>query len=159
MGRGRRRSLAQPSGLSLGGAGLAFADSESNAVRLAGVGVGGRVETAIGEGLFEFGDADGGQGVARLQHPLDVAWLGEELYVADTFNHKVKQVFPRTQQVRTVCGGLGEADGSLGEARFNEPGGICAGPGRSLVVADTNNHAVRVVDLAGGRVRTVELRP
>ena len=151
--------LAQPSGLSLGGEGLAFADSESNSVRLAGFGAGGRVETAIGEGLFEFGDADGGQGVARLQHPLDVAWLGEELYVADTFNHKLKQVFPRTQQVKTVCGGLGEADGSLGEARFNEPGGIRAGPGRSLIVADTNNHAVRMVDLAGGRVRTVELAP
>ncbi|MXY79294.1 MAG: alkyl hydroperoxide reductase [Chloroflexi bacterium] len=155
--------LAQPSGLSVGPGGVAFADSESNAVRLAHPGEGGRVETLIGSGLFDFGDADGAQGVARLQHPLDVAWLpaadGEaELYVADTFNHKIKQVYPRTQQVRTVCGGLGDADGGLAAARFNEPGGLCAGPGRTLIVADTNNHRVRVVDLAAGLVRSVELR-
>ena len=155
--------LAQPSGLSVGPAGVAFADSESNAVRLAHPGDGGRVETLIGSGLFDFGDADGGEGVARLQHPLDVAWLasgdGEaELYVADTFNHKIKQVYPRTRQVRTVCGGLGDAGGSLSAARFNEPGGLCAGPGRSLIVADTNNHRVRVVDLAAGLVRSVDLR-
>ena len=149
--------LAQPSGLSIGGGGVAFADSESNAVRLAGFGEGGRVQTLIGSGLFDFGDADGGEGVARLQHPLDVSWVGEELYVVDTFNHKLKQVFPLTRQVKTLCGALGEADGSLGEAGFNEPGGICAGPGRSLIVADTNNHAVRVVDLTSGTVRTVTL--
>ncbi len=156
--------LAQPSGLSVGSAGVAFADSESNAVRLAQPGDGGRVDTLIGSGLFDFGDADGGEGVARLQHPLDVAWLasgdGEaELYVADTFNHKIKQVYPHTRQVRTVCGGLGDADGSLSDARFNEPGGLCAGPDRSLIVADTNNHRVRVVDLAAGQVRSVDLRP
>ena len=155
--------LAQPSGLSVGRGGVAFADSESNAVRLAHPGEGGRVETLIGSGLFDFGDADGAQGVARLQHPLDVAWLpaadGEpELFVADTFNHKIKQVYPRTQQVRTVCGGLGDAGGGLAAARFNEPAGLCAGPGRTLIVADTNNHRVRVVDLAAGLVRSVDLR-
>ena len=158
----REAELAQPSGLSIGRAGLAFADSESNAVRVAGLGDDGGVETLVGSGLFDFGDADGGEGVARLQHPLDVTWLsqtglGEDLYVADTFNHKIKQVFPLTKQVLTVCGGLGDAVGTLGQARFNEPGGICAGPGRSLIVADTNNHAIRVVDLASGLVRTVEL--
>jgi hypothetical protein len=150
--------LAQPSGLSIGAAGMAFADSESNAVRLAGLDAPGRVETLIGSGLFDFGDADGGERVARLQHPLDVAWLGDELYVADTFNHKIKQVFPLTRNVKTVCGGLGEAEGSLAAARFNEPGGLCAGPERSLIVADTNNHRICLVDLAAGTVRTVELR-
>jgi len=149
--------LAQPSGVSAGPDGVAFADSESNAVRVARFGKKGRVETLIGSGLFDFGDADGGEKVARLQHPLDVAWLGDELYVVDSFNHKIKQVFPLTQQVKTVCGGLGEADGGLESARFNEPGGICAGPDWSLIVADTNNNAVRVVDLGSGRVRTVEL--
>lgn len=162
-GPGPEAELAQPSGLSVGADGVAFADSESNAVRVAALGDGGRVETLIGSGLFDFGDEDGGEGIARFQHPLDVAWLsdgsgGQELYVADSFNHKIKQVFPRTKQVRTICGGLGESDGSLAEARFNEPGGLCAGPERSLIVADTNNHAIRVVDLAAGSVRTGELQ-
>jgi hypothetical protein len=59
--------------------------------------------------------------------------------------------------VTTLCGGQGHADGPLAEARFDEPGGLCAGPGRSLIVADTNNHAVRVVDLEAGRVRTLPI--
>lgn len=157
--------LAQPSGLSIGPGGIAFADSESNAVRIAAMEEGGAVRTLAGSGLFDFGDKDGGAGVVRLQHPLDVAWLpgpdggAPELYLADTFNHKIKQVFPQTRQVRTICGGLGDADGGLAAARFNEPGGVCAGPGRSLIVTDTNNHRVRVVDLAAGSVRTLDITP
>lgn len=50
-------------------------------------------------------------------------------------------------------------DGGAGEARFWEPGGIAVGPGGTHArVADTNNHALRVIDLATPQVRTVELR-
>jgi hypothetical protein len=44
------------------------------------------------------------------------------------------------------------------EARFNEPGGVWAAGGK-LYVADTNNHAIRVMELATPhRVTTLELR-
>ena len=150
--------LAQPSGLAVGPDGLTFADSESSAVREASFGPNGRVSTAIGRGLFEFGDLDGSKATAQLQHPLDVAWVGEELFVADTFNHKIKRVFNGLQQVQTLCGGLGDSDGSYSEARFNEPAGLCAGPGRSLIVADTNNHRIRLIDLDDESVRTIPIR-
>lgn len=149
--------LAQPSGLAVGPNGLTFADSESSGVREVSFEREGLVSTFIGRGLFEFGDQDGDHDVAKLQHPLDVAWVGDELYVADTFNHKIKRVYPGMKQVKTVVGGLGDADGDLTVARFNEPGGLCAGPGRSLIVADTNNHRIRVVDLEAGEVRTAPL--
>jgi hypothetical protein len=42
-------------------------------------------------------------------------------------------------------------------ARFYEPGGLSAA-GRHVYVADTNNHAVRVVDLASGDVQTLGIR-
>ena len=153
-----RAELAQPSGLALGTDTLTFADSESSAVRSAGLGPGGRVDTILGTGLFDFGDRDGDADGARLQHPLDVAWLDDELYVADSFNHKIKRVFPFTRAVDTLCGSEGYAGGTLAEARFREPGGLCRGPGRSLIVADTSNHAIRQIDLAGGVVRTISLQ-
>lgn len=42
------------------------------------------------------------------------------------------------------------------EARFYELGGISVADGRAYV-ADTNNHAIRVVDLVTGEVSTLEL--
>ena len=153
-----RAELAQPSGLAAGLNGLAFADSESSGAREVSWGADGRVETFIGKGLFHFGDEDGGRSQAKLQHPLDVAWLGDELYVADTFNHKIKQVYPRLQNVSTLLGGHGDALGSFAETRLDEPGGLCAGPGRSLIAADTNNHRIVLLDLAAGRSREIALR-
>ncbi|PZC41655.1 MAG: hypothetical protein DK306_002511, partial [Chloroflexi bacterium] len=47
--------LAQPSGLSVGAGGIAFADSESNAVRVSDFGEGGAARTLEGRGLFDFG--------------------------------------------------------------------------------------------------------
>ena len=61
------------------------------------------------------------------------------------------------KQVRTLTGGLGMVDGPLSDARFNEPGGLCTGPGRSLIVADTNNHRIRLLDLDQQEVRTIPI--
>ena len=150
--------LAQPSGLAVGPNGLSFADSESSGAREVSWDPDGRVETFIGKGLFHFGDEDGGREQAKLQHPLDVAWLGDELYVADTFNHKIKQVYPRMQSVQTLLGGHGDALGAFSETQLDEPGGLCTGPDRSLIVADTNNHRIVRLDMAGGRSREIVLR-
>ena len=156
----QQAELAQPSGLAVSESGLAFADSESSGARQVTWDPDGRVETFIGKigSLFHFGDEDGGRERAKLQHPLDLAWLGDELYVADTFNHKIKQVYAHMQSVQTLLGGHGDALGAFSETRLNEPGGICAGPDRSLIVADTNNHRIVQVDLAAGRSREIELR-
>lgn len=57
------------------------------------------------------------------------------------------------------AGAPGMVDGGFEEALFSEPGGLCVGPeGMLLVVADTNNHAVRVLDLEKGVVTRVSLR-
>lgn len=154
--------LAQVSGLAVGPSGLAFADSESSGVREISWDPDGRAATFIGKtgegGLFHFGDADGGRAVARLQHPLDVARVGDELYVADTFNHKIKQVFPLTENVNTLVGGHGHAAGSFADLRLDEPGGLTHGPDRSLLVADTNNHRILHLDLDTRQAREIALK-
>jgi DNA-binding beta-propeller fold protein YncE len=156
----REATFAQPSGLSADAGVLYVADSESSAIRRVDPGA-DRVRRLVGRGLFEFGDVDGEAGQARLQHPLGVAATIEAgaplVYVADTYNDKLKRLDPVARRVTSWAGGeAGHADGDLATARFWEPSGLSlAGP--RLYVADTNNHAVRLVDLAAGTVRTLEL--
>lgn len=161
-----RAAFAQPSGLAVAAhepwSCLFVADSESSSVRTLAL-KDGAVKALVGGerdpmNLFAFGDVDGKGVDAKLQHPLGVAWTPEQslLYVADSYNHKIKVVDPKTKECSTLAG-TGEAGNTLGpdfnQSRFNEPGGICAsGGGRLLYVADTNNHQIKVLDLASNTV-------
>ncbi len=144
--------LAQPSGLALGTDGkLYFADSEASSIRSVDLRAPGHPVATVagsGESLFEFGAEDGTGKAARFQHPLGVAWLDGALYVADTYNHRVRRVNPASGKTTTIAGGeAGYRNGA--DAAFSELGGISASGGR-LYLADTNNHAVRTVDAATG---------
>ncbi len=141
--------FAQPSGLTSDGEFLYVADSEVSAVRKVPLTGRGRVETLVGEGLFEFGDRDGVGPQVRLQHALGVEYHSGKLYVADTYNNKLKVLDPKTRQCETFLGG-GK------EPLFNEPAGLSYADGK-LYVADTNAHRVRVVDLATKAVSTLVL--
>ena len=142
---------------------LYVADSETSAIRAIHLD-GGQVETLVGTGLFDFGDTDASAERVRLQHPLAVClWSaapgGPALLVADTYNHKIKRLDPRTREARTLLGvpGTGAHTDGVGTAtRFSEPGGLALARGK-LFVADTNNHALRVVDLATLDTTTIPL--
>jgi sugar lactone lactonase YvrE len=165
-------SFAQPSGLATDGEWLFVADSEGSSIRAvpfaakpggpAAAAPARRVRTVVGTSrlprgrLFTFGDVDGPAETARLQHPLGVAWLDGGLFVADTYNNQVKAVDPASGAVRTVAGSGRRGKGD-DPAEFDEPAGIAAGAGL-LWIADTNNHAIRVVDPATGTTRTLVIR-
>ncbi len=78
---------------------------------------------------------------------------------ADTYNHKIKTLDPRTAECRTLLGAgePGHADGAARAARFSEPSGVSIAAGR-IFIADTNNHAIRVASLPTGDVTTLVLR-
>ncbi len=155
-GPGMVAALAQPSGLSPADDRLYFADSESSAIRAVALSPGPKVSTLIGTGLFDFGDRDGVGDEARLQHAQGLAWSDGLLYVADTYNNKIKAVDPGRRRAQTFLG-TGEPglrDGT--EPLFYEPGGVAVGGGR-LYIADTNNHAIRIVDLATKQTLTLEI--
>ena len=164
-------TLAQPSGITVGkdrgdSAILYFADSETSSIRSAGIDPAtGRVATLVGIDLFAFGDRDGVEHHVRLQHPIGIEWHQGELFIADTYNHKIKKVLPLTRSVQTVLGSgaAGRHDGAGKLAAFSEPSGLSFAvfdDDRSplLYIADTNNHAIRVADLTADAVRTLELR-
>lgn len=156
--------LAQPSGLFFAGAGkLYFADSESSTIRLADF-ENDRVTVVAGttaNNLFDFGDVDGELGENRLQHALGVQGVpGGDLYIADTYNSRIKVIPAGETAVRTVFGlggSGGYADGDAAAAQFDEPGGLSYANGL-LYVADTNNHVIRTIDLDSGLVDTLEFR-
>lgn len=149
-------AFAQPSGLATDGKSLFVADSEVSAVRAIDLKDPAHpVRSIVGEGLFEFGDKDGEGTEVRLQHCLGLSYDEGRLYLADTYNNKVKVVDPESRGVQSLYG-----DGKPGEsddpARFYQPGGLSAS-GDRLYVADTNNQAVRVIDLKTKMVGTVDL--
>jgi len=147
--------FAQPSGMATVGHTLYVADSESNIIRAIDT-AGGHVKTVVGGDLFEFGDVDGTGDDVRLQHPLGLLAYGDKLLIADTYNHKIKELDPKHQRVTTFAGTgkPGQADGSA--PSFYEPGGLAIANGK-LYVADTNNHAIRVVDLKTKHASTLRI--
>src|SRR5882672_8677767 len=146
-------ALAQPSGLALAGNYLYFADSEVSAVRRVDLAE-EKVETLIGRGLFDFGDRDGDFDAARLQHPLGVAAWRNRILVADTYNHKVKEIDVAGRTIKTLAGDGRPGTEREGRLALFEPGGLHAADDL-LYIADTNNHRVVRLNLVDGSWREV----
>ncbi len=147
-----RAALAQPSGIDNDGERIFFADSEVSAVRMV---ADDQVSTLVGAGLFEFDDIDGPLDQARLQHPIGVMHHMGNLYVADTYNHKVKIIELESGKVSTLAGTgrSGEDDGPSLEATLSEPNDVALLNG-NLYIVDTNNHTIRLLEPASDRLYT-----
>lgn len=151
--------FAQPNGLSLDGERYLYvADSETSAVRQIELIAPYRVTTLVGTGLFDFGDTDGVGEQALLQHVQGLCFINGLLYLTDTYNNRVKVLDPQTRTVRSYAGAgiAGLQDGPLHAAQFNEPAGIAASNGK-LYIADTNNHAIRVINMQSNEVSTLHI--
>jgi DNA-binding beta-propeller fold protein YncE len=140
--------FAQPSGIVQDKDILYVADAETSCIRqlsLIPLTSEPTVTTLAGGDLFDFGDIDAVGDAARFQHPLGIA-CGPDgtLYVADTYNHKVRQIIPTSGEVITIVG-----DGLRGI--LNEPGGLSVADGH-LYIADTNHHRLCKVELATGEL-------
>jgi sugar lactone lactonase YvrE len=155
-------TFAQSSGITAIDDVLYTADSETSSIRRIDPAL-DRVRRLVGRGLFDFGDVDARGDSVRLQHPLGVEAGVENranvVYIADSYNDKIKRLDPATRDVVTLFGGdaRGSADGEWREAEFWEPGGLSLA-GRRLYIADTNNHSVRTADLERGEVTTITLK-
>jgi thiol-disulfide isomerase/thioredoxin len=149
--------FAQPSALATDEKTLYVSDAEANIIRAINLGADGKVRTLVGGDLFDFGDKDGLGNDVRLQHPLGLARWNDKLLIADTYNHKIKVLDPAARSVRGFVGTgkPGQSDGA--RPSFYEPGGLAVA-GDKLYVADTNNHAIRVIDLKTKETRTLPIK-
>ena len=146
-------NFAQPSGITSDGKNLYVADCEVSAVRRVPMDGKGRVSTIVGTGLFDFGDEDGTGKEAKLQHAIGVLHHDGVVYVADTYNSKIKAIDLKTEAVTTF---IGLAKGAK-EAPLNDPCGLSIA-GSKRDVADTNAHRIRVIDLKTKEITTLALK-
>lgn len=137
-------ALAQPSGVTSDGETLYVADSEVSAVRALNL-KSRQITTLIGHGLFDFGDRDGDFVQAKLQHPLGLSYCSDKIYLADSYNHKIKELDLKTKRIKT-----------LWQGDLSEPGGLAYFNHR-LYISDTNNNKIRILDLKSLEMSDLQL--
>src|SRR6185295_218659 len=85
---------------------------------------------------------------------------GKRLFIADSNHNRIvvaslPDAAGRSSQMRVIgSGSVGRDDGPADKATFHHPQGLAL-MGSTLLVADTENHMIRAVDLDAWTVRTV----
>lgn len=93
-----------------------------------------------------------------LASPWDVELVDGGLYFANAGSHQIGCLDLASGVIRPVAGSgeEGVEDGPAAQATLAQPSGLAASAdGMSLYFADSEGSAVRVLDLAGGRVATL----
>ncbi|MCP3100244.1 PKD domain-containing protein [Myxococcus sp. K15C18031901] len=147
-GPGATTPLRSPQGIAIAPDGTLFVADTGNH-RVVRIARDGRwtVSTFAGSREGRQGRADGAGTAARFQTPSGLAFQGADLYVADTFNHRLARIAPQGQ-VSTLIGanGAGSTNGPASQARLKRPTAVAAGGG-ALWVVDTGNRLIRRVAL------------
>ena len=136
-----------PSGIAFDQNGaLIVADSGTHTIKKVNVSNG---ETQIIAGVENrSGDADGEARAALFDAPIGVAVLDDKIFVADTYNDKIRVI--ADGKVATLAGSeRGFADSEQGfSAKFDTPCGLAIWHDK-LLVADSENRRIRVVEMNG----------
>ena len=158
--------LNNPTGVAVDAAGnLYIADQGNSLVRkiTADTGI---ISIVAGGGTASGADGLGDGGLATnalLSGPADVAVDSNgNLYIADSFHHRIRAVNAATGVITVVAGG-GNAAGSDGigdgglatNAQLNDPSGVALDAAGNLYIADTGNCLVRKVDVATGIISVI----
>ena len=150
-------SLSFPSAVAVDAAGNVYiADTGNSRVRK--VSATGTITTVAGNGTIGSSGDNGLATAASLYYPASVALdAAGNIYIADTFNHRVRVVAALTGVISTVAGtgsaGCAGDAGPASEARLFFPEGLALNSAGTLYVADTYNHRIRSV--GGNTISTV----
>lgn len=160
-GPATQAGLNEPAALALDGRGRLFiADQSNNRVRVVDLAT-GVITTCAGTGSATY-DGDGGPAAhASLAGPSGIVVRDGVLYIADTFNGRVRAVDLATGVITTVAGDGGEyrfqSPAEPPSTSLSRPSGIAVDSHGNLFVTDSDSHLVRrwdctmrvVVRLAG----------
>jgi len=140
----RNSTFSQPSGLAMKGNNMYVADPEASAIRRIDLNK-RNVTTIIGKGLFQFGDENGDAQKALLQHCVGLTEHASNIYIADTYNGKIKLLDIKTNKVATLVAGL------------NEPNDVLV-LGNELWIANTNDNQLVKFGLDNKKKEVVIIR-
>ncbi len=157
-----------PYGIALDSAGNVFvADALNHRIRkitptggvstYAGSGTDGMIDTTTAPPLIT--DPPYTPLTARFDTPRAVCLIGSTLYVADSGNHRIREITSGgslASTVTTFAGStIGDVDGNGASAKFNSPSGITTDGVGVLYVADEQNHKIRKIVVSSQGVTTV----
>ncbi len=153
--------LNNPTGVAVDSAGNLYIADQGNSLVRKITAATGIISTVAGGGTAS---GDGGLATnALLSGPADVAVDSSgNLYIADSFHHRIRAVNAATGVITGVAGG-GNAPGSDGigdgglaiNAQLNNPSGVALDAAGNLYIADTGNCLVRKVDMATGLISII----
>ena len=159
----RLGKLSRPRGLAVDGLGNTFiADYGHNRIRQSSLSAGGITTRA---GMGEGGDSGDGERAtgARLGFPVGVAVdASGNIYIADTFNHRIRKVETGTGTISTVAGtgmfGFGDDVGDGGpatEAKLAHPHDVAVDVAGNLYITDRSGSRIRKVEAGTGTISTI----
>ena len=109
---------------------------------------------------------DGGPALsAQFSQPEALAVDSQgNVFVADSFNNRIRRIDATTQTIETVtgngdfvCCGSGFQDGPATQTGMGNPSGLAFDEDGNLLIADTQGHAIRKLSTATGMISTVPL--
>lgn len=123
--------------------------------------IAGNVSTVAGPapGSTAIGDTDGVGNAARFNLAFGLTTDGTNIFIADSYNHKIRKMVIATGAVSTFAGAAqgsttsGDADGTGTSARLNTPSMSVIVDG-SLYVTDSLNNKIRKIVISTGVVTT-----
>jgi DNA-binding beta-propeller fold protein YncE len=152
--------LNEPAALAVSDGGLLYiADQSNNRVRVVDLAT-GVIRTVAGTGTAAYN----GDGVAAtetsLAGPGGLALASDgTLFIADSFNGRIRAVDPVTGLIRTVLGDGGEyryqGPDEPPSSSLSRPSGIALDEEGNLFLTDSDNHLVRQWDRATGRIERI----
>jgi DNA-binding beta-propeller fold protein YncE len=146
----------EPQGMALAGDTLYVADRGNHAIRAVDLRA-RQVATVAGTGRKGEGRIRGGVALQTdLRSPWDLAYREGGLDVAMAGSHQIWRLDLPKMEITPLAGsGLEQLiDGGFAESAFAQPSGLWL-DGAKLYVADSETSAVREIDLARRRVRTL----
>ena len=152
--------LSYPSGVAVDDSGdLFIADSLNNVVREVNLNT-GIINTIAGNGTQGHSGDGGPATAAELSGPSGLALNGSgDLFIADSGNHEVRELNLNTGIITTIAGngtaGYSGDGGPATAAELSYPSGFAVDDSGDLFISDSDNNAVREVNLNTGIITTV----
>jgi DNA-binding beta-propeller fold protein YncE len=157
-GAASRAGMVEPNGLALdpAQARLFIADVADNRVRVVNL-ASGTISTFAGTGTAEH-SGDGGPATAAGIHGARAVKVAADgtVYILERQGSTLRAVDPRTGIITTIAGtgtrGYGGDGGPAIAATFDAPKELAIDREGNLLIVDTENHAIRQVDIRSGTV-------
>ena len=147
-------TLSSPTGIAVDASGnVYFADTNTGHIREVSNGI---ITTVAGNGIAGYGGDNGPATSAGLHYPYGIAAdSAGNLYIADTFNQRIRKVSGGV--ITTVAGngipGYSGDSGLATSAQLNDPNAVAVDSAGNLYIADQGNNVIR--EVSNGVITTI----